>query len=152
MQKWHGIKGISSGRFRPKKTVNRRKTLTITGRKTTSRATGAWCSENVVRKGCTRDQAKRDGERLWKCPESNNDIRDRGLKQKLHSRKRIKDPGDRLPLCPRNEKIFSWTYRRTINSVKIVKEKADLMPHRGKSRIVPCGGVDPLQKGKRNGG
>jgi hypothetical protein len=70
----------------------------------------------------------------------------RGLKQKLLSRKRIKDLGCKLPLCLRNERTFSWTYRKTIDSVKITKEKA------GKSRIGPCGGVDPLQNGKRNGG
>jgi hypothetical protein len=63
------------------------KRLTVTGRKTTSHATVAWCSENVVRQDCTRDQAKqgtpkrrKDGESLWKCPECNNGIRDRGLK------------------------------------------------------------------------
>jgi hypothetical protein len=30
--------------------------------------------------------------------------------QKLQGGKRIKDPGDRLPLCPRNERTSSWTY------------------------------------------
>jgi hypothetical protein len=100
-------------------------------RKTTIRATVAWSRENVVRKDSMRGQAKRgtpkrrkDGETLWKYPECNNDIRDRGLNQKLHSRKRIKDPGYRLPLCPRNERTFSWTYRKTIDSVNIEKEKA----------------------------
>jgi hypothetical protein len=48
----------------------------------------------------------------------------RGLKQKLLSRKRIKDLGCKQPLCPRNERTFSWTYRKTIDSVKITKEKA----------------------------
>jgi hypothetical protein len=33
-----------------------RKRLTVTGRKTTSRATVAWHSENVVRKDCAREQ------------------------------------------------------------------------------------------------
>jgi hypothetical protein len=36
-----------------------RKRLTVTGRKMTSCATVAWYSENVVRKDCARDQAKR---------------------------------------------------------------------------------------------
>jgi hypothetical protein len=105
--------------------------LTITGRKMTSRATVAWCNKNFVRKDWTRNQAiqgtpKRikNGERLWKFLECNNGIRDRSLKQKLHSRKRIKYLGGRLPLCPRNEKTFSWTYRKTINSMKIAKGKA----------------------------
>jgi hypothetical protein len=103
------------------------KRLTVTDSKTTSRATVAWHSENVVRKGCARDQAKRgtpkrrkDGEGLWKFPECNNGIKDQGIKQKLHSRKRIKDLGDRLPLCLRNERTFSRIYRKTIG-LEIVK-------------------------------
>jgi hypothetical protein len=104
--------------------------LTVTDRKTTRPAKVAWRNENIVRKDWTRDQAKRgtpkrrkDRERRWMGPECNNGIRDRGLKQKLQGRKRIKDPGDRLPLCPRNERIFSWTYRE-IDSVKITKQKS----------------------------
>jgi hypothetical protein len=38
--------------------------------------------------------------------------------------KRIKDLGGRLPLCPQNERTSSWTYRKTIDSVKIAKQKA----------------------------
>jgi hypothetical protein len=48
----------------------------------------------------------------------------RGLKQKLLGGKCIKDLGGRLPLCPRNERTSSWTYRKTIDSVKIAKQKA----------------------------
>jgi hypothetical protein len=104
-----------------------RKRLTVTSRKTTSRATVAWHSENVVRKDCARDQAKRGtpkrrekGEGLWKFSECNNGLKDHGIKQKLHSRKRIKDLGDRLPLCPRNKRTFSGIYRKTIG-LEIVK-------------------------------
>jgi hypothetical protein len=39
-------------------------------------------------------------------------------------RKGLEDLGGRLPLCPINEKISTWTYGKTINSVKIVKQKA----------------------------
>jgi hypothetical protein len=98
----------------------RRKRLNVTGRKTTRRATVAWHNENVVRKDCARDQAKRGTPKrrkyggLWNFPECNNGIRDQGIKQELHSRKRIKDLGDRLPLCPRNERTFGGIYRKTI--------------------------------------
>jgi hypothetical protein len=34
---------------------------------------------------------------------------------------RIKDLGGRLSLCPRNERISSWTYKETIDSMKIEK-------------------------------
>jgi hypothetical protein len=95
-----------------------RKRLTVTDRNTTSRATVAWRSENVVRKDYTRDQEKRGTPKvrkiLWKFPEINHGIRDRGIKQKLYSRKRIKDLGGRRPLCPRNKRTFNWTYRKTI--------------------------------------
>jgi hypothetical protein len=57
-------------------------------------------------------------------PECNNGIRDRGLNQRLQGSKRIKDLGGRRPLCPRNERTSSWTYRKTIDSVKIAKQKA----------------------------
>jgi hypothetical protein len=60
--------------------------------------------------------------RSWIGPECNNGIRDRGLKQKLEGRTRIKDLGGRLLLCPRNEKTSSWTYRKTIDSVKIANQ------------------------------
>jgi hypothetical protein len=62
--------------------------------------------------------------RCWVGPECNNAIRDRGLKQKLHFSKRIKDLGSRPPLCPRNEKTSSWIYRKTIDSTKIATQKA----------------------------
>jgi hypothetical protein len=62
--------------------------------------------------------------RSWIGLKCNNGVRDRGLKQKLQGSKRIKDLGGRLPLCPRNEKTSSWTYRKTIDSVKIAKQKA----------------------------
>jgi hypothetical protein len=110
-----------------------RKRLTVTGRKTTSRATVAWHSENVVRKDCASDQAeqgtpkqRKDGEGLWKYPECNNGKMDQGIKQKLHSRMRTKDLADRLPLCPRNERTFSWTYRKTIESMKIAQQVAEI--------------------------
>jgi hypothetical protein len=90
--------------------------------------------------------------RRWIGPECNNGIRDGGLKQKLQSNKRIKDLGGRLPLCPRNERTSRWTYRKTIDSVKGAKQKADLTSRRGKSRTGPCGGVDLLRKGNKNGG
>jgi hypothetical protein len=62
--------------------------------------------------------------RRWIGPVCNSGIRDRGLKQKLQGSKRKKDLGGRLPLCPRNEKTSSWTYRKNIDSVKIPKQRA----------------------------
>jgi hypothetical protein len=62
--------------------------------------------------------------RGWKGPECHNDMRNRDLKQKLQSSKRIKDLGGRLPLCLRNERISSWTYRKTTDSMKFAKQKA----------------------------
>jgi hypothetical protein len=44
------------------------------------------------------------------------------LKEKVRTHyegnKRIKELGGRLPLCPRNERTFSWTCRKTIDSAK----------------------------------
>jgi hypothetical protein len=49
------------------------------------------------------------------------------LKEKVwthyEDNKPIKDLGGRLPLCPRKERTSSWTYRKTIDSVKIAKQK-----------------------------
>jgi hypothetical protein len=106
------------------------KRLTVTCRKTTSRETVGWHSENVVRNDRTRDQAERGtpkrrkgGEGLWKFPECNNGISDQGIKQKLHSRKQIKDLGERLPLCPRNKRTFSGIYRKP-TGLEIAKQIA----------------------------
>jgi hypothetical protein len=50
------------------------------------------------------------------------------LKEKLRKhyedRKGLEDLGGGLPLCPRNEKTSSWTYRKTIDRMKIAKQKA----------------------------
>jgi hypothetical protein len=64
-------------------------------------------------------------------------------------RKGLEDLGGGLPLCPRNEKTSSWTYRKTIDSMKIAKQIAGSFPRRGKSRTGPCGGIDPLQSEKK---
>jgi hypothetical protein len=36
----------------------------------------------------------------------------------------MKDLGGRLPLCPRNERTSSWTYKKTINTMQIMNQKA----------------------------
>jgi hypothetical protein len=50
------------------------------------------------------------------------------LKEKVQThyedREGLEDLGGILPLCPGNEKTSSWTYRKTIDSVKIAKQKA----------------------------
>jgi hypothetical protein len=46
------------------------------------------------------------------------------LRTHYEGRKGLEDLGGRLQLCPRNEKTSSWTYRKTIDSVKIAKQKA----------------------------
>jgi hypothetical protein len=50
------------------------------------------------------------------------------LKEKVRTHdkviKGLEDLGGRLPLCLRNERTSSWTYRKTIDSMKIVKQKA----------------------------
>jgi hypothetical protein len=40
---------------------------------------------------------------------------------------RTKDLAGRLPLCPRNERTFSWTYRKTIDSMKIAQQVAEIL-------------------------
>jgi hypothetical protein len=62
--------------------------------------------------------------RRWIEPECKNGIRDRGLKLKLQGSKWTKELGGRLPLCPRKERTSSWIYSKTIDSVKIGKQKA----------------------------
>jgi hypothetical protein len=98
-----------------------RKTLTVTGRRTTSHATVAWHSENVVRKDCAREQAKqktqkrrKEEEKLWKSKECNSGTRNRGLRQQVGSRMRIRNPCGRRPLYLRNEEASSGIYKRTI--------------------------------------
>jgi hypothetical protein len=58
------------------------------------------------------------------------------VKEKLQThyegRKGLEDLGGSLPLCPRNERTSSWTYRKTIDSVKITKQKLNFMPRHGK--------------------
>jgi hypothetical protein len=51
----------------------------------------AWHSEDVVRKDCAKEQARRetpkrrkDGERLWKLPECSNGIRSQGVEEQEH--------------------------------------------------------------------
>jgi hypothetical protein len=62
--------------------------------------------------------------RRWKDPECNNGIRDQGIKQKLQGSKWIKDLGSRLLLYLRNKRTCSWPYRKTTDSMKIVRQKA----------------------------
>jgi hypothetical protein len=40
---------------------------------------------------------------------------------------RTKDLAGGLPLCPRNERTFSWTYRKTIDSMKIAQQVAEIL-------------------------
>jgi hypothetical protein len=96
-----------------------RKRLTVAGRRMTHCAGVAWLRRNVVRKDWTRNQAERgtpkrreDGERLWKGPECNNGIRDRGLREQLQSRMRIEDLGGRRPQYLRKERTTSNGIRR----------------------------------------
>jgi hypothetical protein len=42
----------------------------------------------------------------------------------IQGRMWIKDLGGTLPLYPRHERTLSWTYRKTIDNVKIAKQKA----------------------------
>jgi hypothetical protein len=39
---------------------------------------------------------RKDKKRLWKCPDCNSGISDRGLRQQLRGNKGLKDPGSRL--------------------------------------------------------
>jgi hypothetical protein len=70
--------------------------------------------------------------RRWKGPECNNGIRDRGLKQKLQSNKRIKDLGGRLSPCPRNERICSWTEQVDHRQREDREAKGRILRHIGK--------------------
>jgi hypothetical protein len=60
-------------------------------------------------------------------------IRDRGLKQTPQGSKWVKNLGSRLPLCLRNERTSSWTYRKTIDSMKSAKKEA--RSHAGSQKI-----------------
>jgi hypothetical protein len=89
-----------------------RRRLTVAGRKRTCHARVAWRRENCVRKDWTRNQAeqeppkqRRGMKRLWKVPECNNGLRNRGLSQQL----RIG-----------NDRTTSVIYRKAIR-LKIVK-------------------------------
>jgi hypothetical protein len=105
---------VTQGNYGP------RKTLTVTGRKTTSRATGAWHSENIVRKDCTREQAKQETQKrrkeegLWKGKECNSGTRNRGLRQHVRRRMRIRNLCGRRPLYLRNEEKTSGIYKMAI--------------------------------------
>jgi hypothetical protein len=68
----------------------------------THRARVAWRRENLTRKDWTRNQAeqgnpkrRKNGKRLWKSPECNNGLRDKGLRQQLQGKIVIKDLGIR---------------------------------------------------------
>jgi hypothetical protein len=63
---------------------------------------------------------RRDRERLWKHSECNNDRRDRGLRQQLQGRLRLKNSGTREQLHVGNERTTSMVYRKTIG-LEIVK-------------------------------
>jgi hypothetical protein len=84
--------------------------------------------------------------RRWIGPECNSGIRDRVLKQKLQGSKRIKDLGGRVPLCPRNDRTPSWTYRETIDSAK---QKGGSYAASRKIKDWTLWRVDPLQNKKQ---
>jgi hypothetical protein len=98
-------KNVTQGNYGP------RSTLTATGIMITRHAGVAWLREKFVRKDRTRNQAeqetakgRKDGEGLWKGPECNSGIRDRGLRQQLRGRIRISDQCGGQPLYLRKER------------------------------------------------
>jgi hypothetical protein len=94
---WHKRNVVR--RIRTQENYGPRKTLTVTGRRTTSRAIAAWHSKNVVRKDCVRDQTKQETQKrrkeeeegLWKGKECNSGTRNRGLRQQVRRRMRIRN-------------------------------------------------------------
>jgi hypothetical protein len=106
-----------------------RKELSPAGIRVTHIAKVTWWKEHGLQRQVKDNSAPRtltgwtSRMRRWIGLEYNV-IMDQGLKQKLQGSKRIKDLGSRLPLCPRNERTSSWTYRKTIDSMKIAKQNA----------------------------
>jgi hypothetical protein len=98
-----------------------RSTLSAAEIMMTRHAGVAWRREKFVRKDRTRNQAeqetqkrRKEGERLWKVPECTSGIRDRGLRQQVRRRMRIRDLCCRRPPYLRNEGTTSGIYRRAI--------------------------------------
>jgi hypothetical protein len=96
--------------------------------KVSRRAKVAWRRRNLFRRTGTQENCgsrKRVTVTNRRLTRYTGEVR---LKEKVRmhyeGNKRIKDLGGRLPLCPRNKKTSSWTYRKTIDSVKITKQKA----------------------------
>jgi hypothetical protein len=110
MKKWHRGRNLAAGRRGEPKELNRgdcgsRVKLAAACRKVSRRAAVAWRKRIVVRKDLSRNQVERGApkkrkseKRLWKCPECNSGLSDRGLRQQLRGNKRIKDPGGRRSL------------------------------------------------------
>jgi hypothetical protein len=95
-----------------------RKRVTVTDRKLIRYTGVVWLKEKVQTHFEGRKGLEDLGSRRPRY------FKNRGLKQKVQGSKRIKDLGGGLPLCPRNERTSSWTYRKTIDSLKIAKQKA----------------------------
>jgi hypothetical protein len=96
--------------------------VTVTDRKLIRYTGVVWLKEKVWTHYLGRKGVEDLDSRRLRC------LKNRGPKQKLHGSKQIKDLGGRLPLCPRNERTSSWTYKKTIDSVKIAKQNARSYP------------------------
>jgi hypothetical protein len=70
---------------------------------------------NKVEQGAPKGQ--KDEKRLWKFPECNSGIRDRGLRLQLRASKRIKDLDGRQPLYLRKERITTNSIRGCLSHV-----------------------------------
>jgi hypothetical protein len=103
-----------------------RSTLTAAGIIMTRHAGVAWRRGKFVRKDRTRKQPEQETQKrrkevgLWKGPDCNSGIRDRGLRQQVRRRMRIRDLCGRRPLYLRNEGTTSMIYRKAIR-LEIVK-------------------------------
>jgi hypothetical protein len=97
-----------------------------------------------------------DKNRRWKYSERNNDIRDKGLKQRLRGNKQIKDRttngiegwSQGNEHLRELEEHAKRTYMRS--TVRKTRNECPRLPAgHGESQIGPCGGDDPLQNGKK---
>jgi hypothetical protein len=89
---------------------------------TTRRAKMARRKENSVGRDSTKDKVMLRspkggtfGKRLWKGPECNTGIRDRGLRQNLQGRYKVKDLGSRQPRYVKNPDLKKVQVKSTGN-------------------------------------
>jgi hypothetical protein len=140
-----------------------RKELAAAGRRMTQSA------KEVRRRGQDRNRYDQDSvvqetrEETLEGPECNNGIRDRGFRQQLRGNNRIKNQGTRRQLLLKIKRISEVFDRKTFG-LEFVKRAIGMSsglrkmgnwtlwrrrPPPERSRTGHCGGLDPLQNGRK---